>query len=138
MSNTIQSAFRIKSTGVILRSAHVHDYFEDSRAPGWFIDGGNEYLRMGYPEGFKQEDIEMLNLTNESSVQDVFAKAVWGTRGKNGKSPLKYVLVSDMELEHIEAVLQYQPRISPYLKIAMSYWVGFKKGSSRSQYSANY
>jgi hypothetical protein len=35
----------------------------------------------------------------------------WGTYGKNGDQPLKYVLLKDMSDEHIQAILETQVHI---------------------------
>lgn len=40
----------------------------------------------------------------------------WGTYGKDGKSKLKYKLVKDLDTDHIEAILETQKRISPFLR----------------------
>jgi hypothetical protein len=32
----------------------------------------------------------------------------WGTRGKDGKQPLKFVVLKDMTTDHIEAILETQ------------------------------
>jgi DNA-directed RNA polymerase subunit F len=36
----------------------------------------------------------------------------WGTYGKDGKQPLRYVLLKDMSVEHIKAILETQPHLS--------------------------
>jgi len=38
----------------------------------------------------------------------------WGTYGKDGKQPLKYVVLDDMESSHIEAVLKI--KVNPLLR----------------------
>ena len=35
----------------------------------------------------------------------------WGTYGKEGDQPLKYVILKDMSDEHIKAILRTQPHI---------------------------
>ena len=43
----------------------------------------------------------------------------WGTRGKDGKSKLKYVLIKDLDTDHIEAILGTQHHISEIYKNAL-------------------
>jgi len=40
----------------------------------------------------------------------------WGTRGKDGKSKLKYILLKNMDTDHIEAILETQKHISVFYR----------------------
>jgi hypothetical protein len=40
----------------------------------------------------------------------------WGTYGKSGKDPIKFILVKDLETDHIQAILTTVPSIKPSLK----------------------
>jgi len=40
----------------------------------------------------------------------------WGTYGKSGKEPLRFVLLKNMSDEHIQAVLDTQPQISRFYR----------------------
>ena len=42
---------------------------------------------------------------------------LWGTRGKDGNLPLKYVPLKDLESDHIQAILDTQDHISSSVKL---------------------
>lgn len=42
----------------------------------------------------------------------------WGTFGKNGDQPLKWVILKNMSDEHIMAILRTQPHISDFYRNA--------------------
>lgn len=44
-------------------------------------------------------------------IEDLIQVARWGTYGKGGKEPLKWVKLIDCETEHLEAILRTQPQI---------------------------
>jgi len=41
---------------------------------------------------------------------------IWGTYGKNGDQPLKYIRLDEAESDHLEAILETQKGISPTTK----------------------
>jgi len=41
---------------------------------------------------------------------------VWGTYGKSGKAPLKWVTLKNMTNEHIQAILDTQPHITDFYR----------------------
>jgi len=50
------------------------------------------------------------------------ADLLWGTYGKSGKEPLKWVKLGDCETEHLQAILRTQPQIHwdyPELKVRL-------------------
>lgn len=40
----------------------------------------------------------------------------WGTRGKDGKQPLKYILLKHLMSDHIEAILETQKQMNKFYK----------------------
>ena len=52
-------------------------------------------------------------LFNRESVRDWM---VWGTYGKSGREPLKWVTLKNMSNEHIQAILDTQPHITDFYK----------------------
>lgn len=53
------SKIRCKKCNDIIESTHVHD-FRYCKCNSVFIDGGNDYLRFGYPGGDAEEWVEIL------------------------------------------------------------------------------
>ncbi len=141
----VQSALRIKEHDVILLSAARHDCYSHSKAPNWFLDGGTDYVRIGTPNGVNIPlETEDLTLYSDSSVSDVLSKACWGTYGISGDEELTYYLIKDMELSHLENVINryseviVQGKLHPYFVMTLFYWYGLKKKSSTACYSNNY
>lgn len=60
------SKIKCLKCNTVLESLHVHD-FRECRCHSVFIDGGNEYLRMGWPGGNKAEWIEIIEYPPEQS-----------------------------------------------------------------------
>lgn len=105
---------RIKTPdGTILTSYNRHDYVthKDSITKEvLMVDGGTDYLRrnIGTYEELSVYD-DGSHITRRSAVH-------WGTRGKDGKQPLVYKLLKDLDSDHIEAILKTQHQISEFYR----------------------
>jgi hypothetical protein len=105
---------RIKTPdGTILTSYNRHDYVEykDTLTKEvLMVDGGTDYLRrnVGTYEELSVYD-DGSHITRRSAVH-------WGTRGKDGKQPLVYKLLKDLDSDHIEAILKTQHQISEFYR----------------------
>jgi hypothetical protein len=105
---------RIKTPdGTILTSYNRHNYVEykDTLTKEvLMVDGGTDYLRrnVGTYEELSVYD-DGSHITRRSAVH-------WGTRGKDGKQPLVYKLLKDLDSDHIEAILKTQHQISEFYK----------------------
>jgi len=99
--------------GTILTSYNRHDYVEYRdrlTKEVLMVDGGTDYLRrnVGTYEELSVYD-DGTHITRRSAVH-------WGTRGKDGKQPLVYKPIKDLDLDHIEAILKTQHQISDFYK----------------------
>ena len=105
---------RIKTPdGTILTSYNRHDYVthKDSITKEvLMVDGGTDYLRrnVGTYEELSVYD-DGSHITRRSAVH-------WGTRGKDGKQPLVYKPLKDLDSDHIEAILKTQHQISDFYR----------------------
>jgi hypothetical protein len=105
---------RIKTPdGTILTSYNRHDYVthkDTLTKEVLMVDGGTDYLRrnVGTYEELSVYD-DGSHITRRSAVH-------WGTRGKDGKQPLVYKLLKDLDSDHIEAILKTQHQISDFYK----------------------
>jgi hypothetical protein len=105
---------RIKTPdGTILTSYNRHNYVEykDSITKEvLMVDGGTDYLRrnIGTYEELSVYD-DGSHITRRSAIH-------WGTRGKDGKQPLVYKLLKDLDSDHIEAILKTQHQISEFYR----------------------
>jgi len=104
--------------GTEIFSRHRHDYvsYTDKNGETYSVDGGLSYLRRGGPMDCQSLSVSLEHVTLEEATKI----AVWGTRGKNGDEPLKYIPISEMSEDHLEAVLDTQDP-APQLKLIMEY-----------------
>ena len=99
--------------GHIIESVHRHDYvtYEEDGVQ-YMVDGGTDYLR----RSLVGEDCSIYS----DDPFDVIREGVtWGTYGKNGDEPLRRVPLSQMSDAHIQAVLDTQDHMAPYLRALM-------------------
>ena len=101
--------------GTILQSFHRHDYVthHDKNGKVYMVDGGLEYLRRAVHEDAPY--IELSSYVNDpfDIVRRVFH---WGTRGRDGKQPLTWKVLADLDTDHIEAILETQTHIKQWLR----------------------
>ena len=121
MNNLIYNAIRTPD-GTILESRSVHDYqgYTDANGKYYAVDGGLEYLRRS-GDGYEE-----LSLTMDDDFAKIRQVVSWGTRGKHGSQPLKKVKIKDMELQHINAVLEL-PYISNKFRTVLLQELKFRK-----------
>ena len=114
-------ANRIKTPdSTILQSKHRHDYVEYKDANGYtyMVDGGTDYLRRG-GSGYNIAPAEELSVYEDSPHDMIRSVMVWGTLGKDGKGPLQYKVLQDLETDHIKAILATQLHISSAVRSIM-------------------
>lgn len=102
--------------GTVLESAHRHDYKEyvDSNGKTYMIDGGLDYIRAS-----ANGDEVFLTVYSDGPHDDIREFMKWGTRGKDGKQPLRYVALKDMDTDHIQACLDTQWQMQPDCRTIM-------------------
>jgi hypothetical protein len=102
--------------GTILQSKHLHDYVEytDKNGLEYMVDGGCAYLRRIVQDEAPYEELSLYAHDDHSLVREHFH---WGTRGKDGRQPLKWVALKDLTTDHIEAIIETQTHISNELKM---------------------
>lgn len=107
MTETKILANRWKHTdGTILQSFHRHDFVEYK---GCFIDGGLEgYIRIS-------GDLENCCIYTDSPFDEIRSYFHWGTYGKDGKQPRKFVALKDLESDHIQNIIETQRQVPDYI-----------------------
>jgi hypothetical protein len=105
--------------GTVIESTHRHDYvtYRDQNGNNYMIDGGLDYVRSS-----ANGDEEHLAVYLEDGHEKVRNALTWGTYGINGDQPLKRVKLSDMNSDHIRAVLkdnEKRPTVYPSVVTAM-------------------
>ena len=108
MAQTIAS-FIITPDGTKLQSFHVHDYktHKDANGEEYMIDGGTSYQR----GSINKEPAEVHLITMDDPHEIRRKHFHWGTYGKAGDQPLRWVALEDMETDHINAILETQHHI---------------------------
>jgi len=99
--------------GTVLHSKHRHDYvvhFDTVLEREVFLDGGLDYTRISFGDCLK--DVSVYSTDPHEVKREVFC---WGTRGKDGKQPVTFIYLKDMETDHIKAVLSTQHHVPSHI-----------------------
>lgn len=108
------ASFMITPDGTLLQSYHVHDYktYTDANGEQYMIDGGCEYLRTSVNE----EHAEYFTVTTDDTHEMQRKCFHWGTRGKDGQSPLTWKPLRELDTDHIQAILETQHQIPKHIR----------------------
>lgn len=106
MKNLVYNAVLCLDCGTRIISRHVHDYKTCGCPNEAMVDGGLEYERYGAKDMNRILKETMYDTDNYEMVRLYAAR---GTRGKDGKEPLKWIHLYDMDDEHLQAVIDYYP-----------------------------
>lgn len=109
--------------GTVLVSRYRHDYctHKDANGKTYMVDGGLDYVR----RSANGDEIDMC-VTIDAPHEIVREAMVWGTYGIDGQGPLRYVTLSEMSTDHIQAVLDGPHRIFPQYRTAMENELGYR------------
>lgn len=93
--------------GTILESKHRHDYVThlDANGKEYMLDGGLDYVRSS-----ANGDEQYLTICSDDPHEDIRRVVKWGTYGKNGDEPLKYVRIADLDPYHLRAIVDTQQK----------------------------
>ena len=110
----IVASFCITPDGTVLQSYHRHDYktYIDKNGEEYMIDGGCDYVR----HNINKEPAEYFTVTTDDTHKMQREWFHWGTRGKSGEKPLKWVALQNLDKDHIEAILDTQHQIQPHIR----------------------
>jgi hypothetical protein len=89
------------------------------------IDGGLDYLRCSV-----NDDQDIIEITLDDPHEVVREHVIWGTYGKNGDQPLRYIKLSEMTNDHIKAVVETQAMMYPQNKRAMMNELTYRDANS--------
>lgn len=103
----------ITPDGTRLESMHRHDYKEhlDKNGEVYMVDGGLDYIRRNMTI-VPAVEIDVHTESPHSHIRENFK---WGTRGKTGKDPLKYVQISKLDTDHIKAIIETQTHLQHHI-----------------------
>lgn len=106
--------------GTELVSRGRHDYVShvDENGDTYIVDGGRDYLRRSVNESAPATDTSVSLFHGHERVREAYD---WGTYGKNGDEPKHWVLLKDMDDEHIQAIIDDNYPATPIM-IAEQNW----------------
>lgn len=97
--------------GTILESKHVHDYVSHTDANGiiYSLDGGTDYIRQSV-NTVEAEDLSLYSDAPHEKIREVVTR---GSLGKDGKQPLTYIKLLDIDDEYLDALIEYETMNRP-------------------------
>lgn len=104
MKHLVYNAVRCKACKKKLISTHTHDYKVCGCPQETMVDGGLSYERYG---GLDLNMVESLHVYDDAPITTIRRLFRWGTRGKEGKTKLKFVKLKDITDDHLLALLEY-------------------------------
>ena len=110
MENQILVNFIQTPDGTKIYSRHRHDYVThiDKNGKEYTVDGGLDYLQRNIHNDAPFTELSLYEGDDFSIIRNEFA---WGTRGKDGRQPLTFKVLSSLEDDHIQAILDTQHQI---------------------------
>lgn len=105
--------------GTVLVSYHRHDYKThlDANGETYMIDGGIDYIRTSV----NKAPAEDLSLYDDAPFEVLREFIHRGGRGKSGDEPLKYVKLSEVDDEWLQAIIDYEEDHRPNNKFLKYY-----------------
>ena len=97
--------------GTVLVSYHRHDYKThiDDNKEKYMIDGGLEYIRTSVNK-IPAESLAVYDDEPFTKIREFMHR---GGRGTDGKQPLEYVKLSEMNDDWVKAVIKYEEELRP-------------------------
>lgn len=112
----IRNSFQCLECNEILISHYTHDYTTCKCPNSASTDGGLSYARYGAKDMSKLKDLCIYDDEQFESLRNIISR---GGRGKLGDQPLKYVVLSNIDDEWLQAIIEYEEENkpnNPYLK----------------------
>ena len=119
----IQNAVYVPWSDTYYLSHNTHDYIEfqvNAKGNRGMIDGGRSYFRCSVNN---PGEVINFRLTEEDKFETVCDKLLWGTYGKDGVDPLKYLPIKTFTIEHLRAIAELPYSINPIHLNVVQYWL---------------
>ncbi len=88
-------------------------------------------LEKAEAEEFQASVANWSNLAKTADIETIRTNVRWGTFGKSGKEPLKYVLLCNLSDDHIGAILATQAHIGREIARVFQRELEYRKGQRR-------
>ena len=118
--------------GETLVSFHTHDYKTCSCENETMVDGGLSYGRYG---GKDLDKVKTNYVYDDEPFEKIREVVCRGGRGIDGKQPLKYVLLKDIDDEWLGAIIDYEEQYRPNNKYLPIYYkeLNYRNGKNRTK-----
>ena len=130
MNNSLlQNAIFWPAANLYIKSSHRHDYTGHSMViagvkTDLFLDGGLDYRRVVSSGNPVYQDF---SLWEDSPFDMVAERFLWGTYGKNGDQPLRWVPLKECETDHLQAILKTQPHVrGGIIEQIIKHWLNWR------------
>ena len=110
LKQLIYNSVKCLNCSEILVSYHRHDYKTCQCENETMVDGGLDYGRYG---GKDLSLVETNYLYDDEPFEKIREVIHRGGRGIDGKQPLKYVKLSEVDDEWLEVIINYEERLRP-------------------------
>jgi hypothetical protein len=117
--NLVHNSVTCLECGETLVSFHTHDYKTCSCENETMVDGGLSYGRYG---GKDLDKVKTNYVYDDEPFEKIREVVCRGGRGIDGKQPLKYVLLKDIDDEWLGAIIDYEEQYRPNNKYLPIYY----------------
>jgi hypothetical protein len=104
MRKLVYNAVKCLECNETIVSRTRHDYVLCGCPNGAMADGGLDYMRYG---AMDMNKIEPIAVYADDDYELVRQYATRGGRGKDGKQPLSWIAICDMDDDYLQAVVDY-------------------------------
>jgi hypothetical protein len=129
MPTLLQNAAYIPEDDTYIVSCHTHDFVCHTFGDGKEIclDGGKSYARRAgdiYTLSEQKRYVELC-LTDEDTFEHIANNLLWGTRGKDGTTVMRFRPIKEFDLEHLVDLLGYLGELDgkELYKEVVKYWI---------------
>ena len=125
----IQNAIYIPSKDLYLQSVNSHDFITYTHDDGRevFIDGGKSYFRGGGDFSLYIDGTVISYHIGSGKLGNLYDRALWGSRGKNGDKPLEYRPIRTFTRDHLRNIKKHcASYMNPILLDVVKYWLKTK------------
>lgn len=104
MKQLVYNAVRCLECEKTIVSYTTHDYQTCGCDNMAMVDGGLDYARYG---AMDMDKIDVMHVYADDDFEVVRRFAYRGSRGKDGRQPLRYIPICDIDDDYLEAILEY-------------------------------
>jgi hypothetical protein len=104
MRQIVYNAIKCLECGETIVSRSLHDYVTCECPNEAMVDGGTDYERYGADD---MTMIEPKYIYADDDFEIVRKYATRGSRGLDGRQPLTYIAICDIDDDYLQAILEY-------------------------------